>query len=132
MPVLRKILVVDDEPAVLLTYELVLRHQGFDVGSAASSQEADELLAKSKFDVLISDLGLRGDKDGLAVIESARRRYPGIGCLLLTGFAEPEISDVAASKGIRVLLKPVHLPELLSTIRSLLGDKNAEQTPRAS
>ena len=132
MPALRKILVVDDEPAVLLTYELVLRHQGFDVASAASSQEADELLAKSKFDVLISDLGLRGDKNGLAVIESARRRYPSIGCLLLTGFAEPEITDVAASKGIRVLLKPVHLPELLSTIRSLLDTSSSDEKPKAS
>jgi two-component system, sensor histidine kinase len=132
MPALRKILVVDDEPAVLLTYELVLRHQGFDVASASSSQEAAELLAKSKFDVLISDLGLRGDQDGLAVIELARRHYPGIGCLLLTGFAEPEISEIAANKGIRLLLKPVHLPELLSLIRSLLGDPGAEGKSRAS
>ncbi|HMK31771.1 MAG TPA: response regulator [Terriglobales bacterium] len=132
MAALRKILVVDDEPAVLLTYELVLRHQGYDVASASSPKEAEELLARSKFDMLICDLGLRGEQDGLGVIETARRQYPGIGCLLLTGFAEPEISEAAASKGIRLLLKPVHLPELLSTIRLLVGGDRAEETPRAS
>jgi CheY-like chemotaxis protein len=55
MGVPARVLFVDDEEAILLTFSTILRQNGFDVTTAASVREALKLINTELFDVLISD-----------------------------------------------------------------------------
>jgi len=54
----RKLLFVDDEPAIRLTLPAILKQEGFDVTAASTVPEALDCINKEKFDVLLSDLNI--------------------------------------------------------------------------
>jgi CheY-like chemotaxis protein len=112
------ILVVDDKPAVLATYKLILQQQGYDVTGANSCQAALAELATQTFDILLCDYTLEDNRNGFHVIDEARRRTPGIRSLLMTGYSEDEVGEEAALRGVTVLCKPVNVSDLLHTLAS--------------
>jgi len=116
MQTILRILLVEDKPAVLLTYRLILQQQGHCVTAAPCYSEAVEQLNAREFDVLLCDLGLDGDRNGFDVIEHARVKAPQIRPVLLTGFADEAVAKQAADRGVTVLFKPVAVPELLATV----------------
>ncbi len=122
----RQILVVDDEPNVLVTYRLILQQRGYDVGAALSSEEARQLISNDLIDLLLCDLSLEKQENGFDVIEFARQKDPNMPAVLLTGYATPEATDRAKELGIPVLFKPIDINELLETIAALLKE-NYEQ-----
>jgi DNA-binding NtrC family response regulator len=120
------ILVVDDEPNVLVTYRLILQQQGYEVSAALSSDEARAALSEEEIDLLLCDLSLEKQKSGFDVIDFARGRNPRLPSVLLTGYATAEANDHARELGIPVLFKPIDIQELLETISGLLKE-NYEQ-----
>jgi DNA-binding NtrC family response regulator len=116
-----RILVVDDEPSVLLTYQMILEQKGYEVVGASSPEEARRALEGEKLDLLLCDLSLGQRTSGFEVIEHAHRCQPGLPSILLTGYAGKDISDRAQRLGILVLLKPVDIQEFLGVIRSHLN-----------
>ena len=116
------ILVVDDEPNVLVTYRLILQQQDYEVSAALSSQEARQLLAERDIDLLLCDLSLEKQENGFDVIEFARRKDPLMPTVLLTGYATPEANERAEQLGIPVLFKPIDINELLQMISTLLKE----------
>ena len=120
------ILVVDDEPNVLLTYRLILQQQGYEVVPALSSEEARRAIAEQAIDMLLCDLSLEKQESGFDVIEFARKKEPSMPVVLLTGYATPEATDRAQQLAIPVLFKPIDIKELLDTISGLLKE-NYEQ-----
>ena len=125
-----RILVVDDEPSVLITYRMILERKGYEVVPAASADEAHRLLESSHLDLLLCDLSLEKQDSGFAVIEYARRRQPGLPSLLLTGYASKDVSDRAQRDHVCVLFKPIDIQEFLDTISSKL--RNAHDQAKAS
>jgi CheY-like chemotaxis protein len=83
-PQAARILVVDDEGAIRLTMEILLRRQGYTVTTAASGEEAVALIAQQHFDLLLLDLKMPG-LSGLEVAERAQQQQPGTPILILTG-----------------------------------------------
>ena len=124
------ILVVDDEPNVLITYRLILQQRGYDVSAAISSEEARKVLGETAIDLLLCDLSLEKQENGFDVIEFARRRNEAMPAVLLTGYATSEANDRAQELGIPVLFKPIDINELLVTISTLLKE-NYEQREAA-
>lgn len=125
-----RILVVDDEPAVLLTYTLILEQNGYAVEAVQSVQEAKAALESKHFELVVCDLSLRTNSahrgyGGLEVIEYARKQQPKIGTVLLTGFADKETTEEAARRGVALLFKPIDVQDLLSTLRLLAGGSAA-------
>ena len=53
-----RILVVDDEPNVLVTYRLILQQRGYDVSAAVSSEEARQAILNDRIDLVLCDLSL--------------------------------------------------------------------------
>ena len=121
-----QILVVDDEPNVLVTYRLILQQQGYDVSAALSSEEARECLAATRIDLLLCDLSLEKQENGFDVIDFARHKNPKMPTVLLTGYATPEANEHAEKLGIPVLFKPIDIKELLETISQLLRENYEE------
>src|SRR5580658_11244569 len=101
------ILVVDDEPNVLVTYRLILQQQGYEVSAALSSEEARKSLAEEEIDLLLCDLSLEKQENGFDVIDFARQKNPEMPTVLLTGYATPEAVERAEASGIPVLFKPI-------------------------
>ncbi len=116
------ILVVDDEPNVLLTYRLILQQQGYEVTAALSSDEARQALAEENIDLLLCDLSLEKQENGFDVIEFGRQKNPQMPTVLLTGYATQEANDRAEELRIPMLFKPIDIKELLQTISEMLRD----------
>ncbi len=121
------ILVVDDEPHVLVTYQLILQQQGYEVSAALSAEQARKMLSERKVDLLLCDLSLEKQESGFDVIEFARQKDPAMPALLLTGYATQEANDRAEESGIPVLFKPIDIKELLQTITELLRDVHEQR-----
>ncbi len=122
------LLVVDDEPAVLITYQLILEQKGYRVTPASSSQEAYQTLRSEKVDLLVCDLSLEHSESGFEVIESAKRENPLLPSLLITGYATETAIQKAEDSGVPVLFKPIDIQELFETIASLL--RNTREQPQ--
>jgi len=116
-----RILVVDDEPAVLVTYCLILEQKGYQVAAAATAVEARDALDGQQLDLMLCDLSLQGQDSGFDVIAYAREQHPSLPCILLTGYADPAIEQRAQSQGLLVLFKPIQIREFLRTIAEHLG-----------
>ena len=121
-----RLLVVDDEPNVLVTYHMILQQQGYKVSAAMSAKEARQVLSAEEIDLLLCDLSLEQQENGFDVIEFAHRRRPNMPAVLLTGYATPDAAERAQGSGILMLFKPIDIKQLLVTISDLLG-KTDEQ-----
>lgn len=120
------ILVVDDEPNVLVTYRLILQQRGYEVSAAISSEEARKSLSDDHIDLLLCDLSLEKQENGFDVIDFGREKKPAMPAVLLTGYATPDAVERAEQLGIPILFKPIDINELLETISGLLKE-NYEQ-----
>jgi len=116
-PALEPILVVDDEAPILEAYVQVLS-PFFAVTAATSVREADFLLRKQPFKVVISDHLMPGG-NGMSFLVRAREEYPQMQRILVTGYMKPEmlIRSVNEAALFRYLLKPVGLAELVKVVQ---------------
>jgi DNA-binding NtrC family response regulator len=119
-----RVLVVDDEAAVLLTYRLILERQGYEVVAFGTSVLAIAAIEKERFDVFLCDYSLEEQHTGFEVISAARKRDPGVPAALLTGYATKETADEAAAQGIGVMFKPIEIEEFLATTSNMLRKHN--------
>lgn len=115
-----RILVVDDEASVLITYRLILERQGYHVAACGTSHEAIEAIRRQEFDLVLCDYSLEEQHTGFEVIAAARLRNPSVPAALLTGYATKETADEAAGQSIGVLFKPIEIEEFLATTANLL------------
>jgi two-component system, NtrC family, response regulator HydG len=119
-----RVLVVDDEAAVLLTYRLILERQGYEVLACGTSVQAIAAVQNERFDVVLCDYSLEEQHTGFEVISAARRLDPEVPAALLTGYATKETADEAASRGIGVMFKPIEIDEFLSTTSNMVRRTN--------
>lgn len=119
-----RVLVVDDEAAVLLTYRLILERQGYEVLACGTSVQAIAAVQNGHFDVVLCDYSLEEQHTGFEVISAARKLDPEVPAALLTGYATKETADEAASRGIGVMFKPIEIEEFLSTTSNMLRRNN--------
>jgi len=115
-----RVLVVDDESAVLLTYRLILERQGYEVVACGTSVAAIKAIESQQFDIVLCDYSLEEQHTGFEVIAVARMRDSGVPAALLTGYATKETADEAAGRGITVMFKPIEIEEFLATTASML------------
>ena len=113
------ILIVDDEPAVLLTYQMILKQHGFGVTGARTTADALEALRTASFDVIVCDLQLETPRGGFEIIAQARHQDPQVAAVLLTGYATDEAAEEARQKGITLVFKPVDVQEFLPLLERL-------------
>ena len=81
-----KILVVDDEPNILLTLTAILQHEGYEIESATGGEEAIASVRRHRYDVVLTDLKMPR-VDGLDVLDEVRRSSPQTVTLMMTGYA---------------------------------------------
>ncbi len=123
-----KILVVDDETAILLTLEDMLTHDGHQVTTAESGEAALALINKQIFDLALLDLSL-GDMTGTEVLAALRQQSPDTVAIMLTAYASLETAVEALRQGAHdYLFKPCSTMALRESIqRGLLKRQQAVQ-----
>jgi DNA-binding response OmpR family regulator len=115
----RRILLVDDELAILLTLRAILEMNGFEVDTAASAKEAQTKLKNGVFEMVITDMRMENETSGYDVIRAAREQSYDPATALLTAY--PSLGNDWKSNGAQSLLvKPVNTGELLRQIEALL------------
>jgi len=127
----RHVMVVDDEPSVLLTYRMILEQQGYQVTASISSKDAITGLQQGTVDLLICDLSLEQKHTGFEVIEFARQNDPEVPAILVTSYANKDVMDKAEQSGISVLFKPIDINEFLSTISQKVRSKHESHQAKA-
>jgi DNA-binding response OmpR family regulator len=123
----RRILLVDDEVAVLLTLKAVLEISGFEVDTAASAKDARLKLKNREYAMVITDMRMENDAAGAEVIQAARAAeyHPAIALLTAFPVAEEDWQELETDR-VEVLMKPMHTKVLLQQIESLLASHDAK------
>lgn len=122
---IKKILVLDDEIAILKSISKYLTKKGFIVDEATSGEEALELYYKSmdandKYDLLILDLTIQGGLGGKEVIEKIRQQDKEILAIVSSGYSDDAILSNPEKYGFNIAIqKPFLLEELYNIILSL-------------
>ena len=102
------VLLVDDERFARTVYADYLRAAGYEVEVADGAESALALLARRRFDVLLTDVILPGPKDGLELLDAAKQLDPNIGVIVLTALDKVDPAVRAMRAGASdYLVKPV-------------------------
>ena len=118
------IVVVDDEADIRRGMTALLEGWGHRVFTAASAQEAVDLLAlnPTRPDLIISDFRLRDHTTGIAAIEALRIEYnEDVPAILITGDTAPERLAEARDSGLLLIHKPVSNGRLRAAIANVVG-----------
>jgi DNA-binding response OmpR family regulator len=121
----RRILLVDDEVAVLLTMKAILEISGFEVDTAASGREGKSKLHTREYQMVITDMRMENDEAGVEVIQTARSvsYHPAVALLTAFPVADEDWQEMGADK---MLVKPMHVRILLKQIEGLLASHEAK------
>lgn len=124
-----KILVVEDDPGTLLVLQKMLNKAGHEVMTAEDGHQAVDIVSDRFFDLVITDLSMPGDVDGIGVLEEVKEKYKQTEVIVMTAYATVETAVEAMKKGAAdYLKKPVDFEELnlrlerLSTLKSAIKD----------
>ena len=114
-----KVLLVDDEPAILDLLGLALSAQGYDVTFASDGESALEVLSSKGFDLVVTDLHM-GPVDGLVVLKSAKKLNPTTSVYVMTGDRDPNLVSESLRLGADDFLsKPFSFMDLLRRVANL-------------
>jgi signal transduction histidine kinase len=117
----RRVLIVDDDAAILEVLEMRLGAMGFEVTGTSESSRALEALTVTRFDLALLDLRM-GPMDGIQLMEALHARQPRLPVLIMTAHATIETAVEAVQRGaFDYLTKPFVRDELRSKIRRALA-----------
>ena len=115
----RRILLVDDELAILLTLKAVLEINGFEVETAASAKEAKLKIRSGVYHMVITDMRMESETAGHEVVAAARKAPYQPAVAMLTAFPLPD-SDWQEDGADEMLVKPMNTPDLVRQLEALL------------
>jgi CheY-like chemotaxis protein len=123
-----KILIVEDEGVVAMDLSRAVTGWGHTVSSiAATAREALRSAAENRPDLVLMDIGLKGNMDGIQTAEALQDRYQ-LPVIYLTAFADKTTLERAkATKPYGYALKPFNERELRITIEMALDRYQADQ-----
>ena len=116
-----RILIVDDEPNIVASFDSLLSNEGYQTCGVFSPDEAEQLLNKRHFEIILLDLNFPG-RSGLDLLQKivAKPGHPMV--LVISGQAEIKTAIDALRVGASDYLeKPVDPVRLISTVRNLVG-----------
>jgi len=123
--VTKKILFVDDEAPILKSLNRLFMDTDYEIFTAESGNEALEILATEKMDMVISDMRMPG-MDGCQLLQQVKELYPSCLRIILSGYSEKNTILEALQKNIAKLyiLKPWENDKLMQLIDQLFETEN--------
>jgi DNA-binding NtrC family response regulator len=111
----KKILVVDDEPSVTGSLEVILSGAGYEVLTANSVAASIAILNRTSVDLVITDLRL-SDATGIDLIKHIKKNSPEIEVILMTAYGSLDITIEAIKAGAYYYLEKPYTPDRLFTL----------------
>ncbi|NIM01793.1 MAG: response regulator [Acidobacteria bacterium] len=119
-----RVLVVDDDPAVLSTYRRMLRRAGFDAVTEADPRKVLENGHANGVDLLLLDYRMPG-LDGLSLLAELRRRECNAPAILVSAYLNEDLVNQARMLGVAMTLeKPVDVRSLRGHLFDLVPAAN--------
>jgi PAS domain S-box-containing protein len=116
---LKRVLVVDDEGAYRMLVQQFLQRSGYTCEVATDAFEALAKLRRQRFDLVISDIRMKG-KDGLELLKEALSAFPELHFIIMTGYAgDYSYSDIIAAGASDYLAKPFEVGELKAKMQRI-------------
>lgn len=118
-----KILVVDDEKSIRITFEAFLTKEGFDVVSAENVDLALKIMDEDELDVIVTDI-IMPRITGIELLRIIKDKKPDIPIIIMTGEPTVETATQAVKNGAHdYITKPVSKEMLVKTVRNALEHK---------
>ncbi len=115
-----RVLIVDDEPAMRRVLRLVLAEDGHEITEADGLGEARRALAKSQFDLILTDQRMTSG-DGMAVLAAGRETDPSLPVVFLTAYATVDLAvDAMRAGAFDFISKPFEPQTVLAVVRRAL------------
>src|SRR5713226_6307210 len=115
--VAHKVLLVDDDDAVLAMMAATLTQKGFDVVAVSSVTEALRRITTERFDVLITDLHMPNPGDGFTVVSAMRHSQPDAVTLLVSGYPDTQGAMAAILlEADEIVVKPFEIWRLTELV----------------
>lgn len=122
---MKKILIIDDEPTILLMMKKMIERAGYEVDLASNGLNGIAMLKNISFDLVITDI-IMPEKEGLEIISELRRDYPDIKIIAISGGGRLSPEGYLVSADLlgadRVLKKPFERKDLITAINDLIGN----------
>jgi two-component system, response regulator PdtaR len=109
-----KILLVEDEPLILMDIEFQLRQAEHEVISVDNADSAIDVLVSRLIDVVLTDIDMPGSMDGLKLAAAVRSRWPPVQIVVMSGKRRPARNELP--NRARFIEKPLHTPDLLRAV----------------
>ena len=123
------ILLVDDNGHGLIARKAVLEELGYKVLTAKCGEEALELCASRKFDLMVTDFRMP-NMDGIELIQKIRNSYPQVRIIMLSGFVEPLGLDEKTTGADVVIAKSSgEVSNLVRSVSRLLSKRVTKKPP---
>lgn len=120
----KRILVIDDEEAILESLQMYLTEKGYTVSCAKSAKEGFYLLSNFEPELIILDVRLP-DVDGLDILSKFKEISPKSQVIIITAFHDMETTIKAVKRGaFEYIPKPIDIEELDSAIKKALRVKD--------
>jgi signal transduction histidine kinase/ActR/RegA family two-component response regulator len=122
-----KVLIVDDEAIQRRTGYRVLSHLGYQVDTVESGLKAYQMFKQaavsghSPYDLVILDMNLYEDRDGLAYCQEIQKLFPAQKAIVTSGHAPSERAELAVKKGLAWLAKPYTTETLANAVQAALS-----------
>jgi YesN/AraC family two-component response regulator len=120
---MRKVLIIDDEPYILLMLKKMLERAGYEVDLASNGREGMAIFEKSSADLVITDI-IMPDKEGLELIIEMKKQCPGLKIIAMSGggrISPESYLECASHFGAeKVFQKPFRQKDLVSAVKELL------------
>ena len=119
------VLLVEDNEEVAVATQPLLQTVGCTVQWAQSGAQAQVIIdaEPGKFDIVLSDMAMPGELDGLGLAEYLRKRYPEIQVVLMTGYTN-QLQE-AVTRRFTVLAKPCSPDVLMNAMRDAIRKRKA-------
>lgn len=122
-----RVLVVDDDPVVVAGIQAVLELHEVEAEGAWDCEGAEQLLAGEFFPVILADLRMRTEEDGLRIIDAVRRLSPRSVVATITGYADAATEQRIRAAGAHMILrKPLADDVLMAAVREMLAVVEAD------
>lgn len=127
---MHRILIIDDEQAILMALHTYLAGRGYVVDEAQDLETAESLVVANEYDAVLTDLRLTGraGTEGLEIIRFVRENLPRARTILLTAYGSPAVEAEATALGVDLYVqKPIALSKLEALIREVFAPMEISQ-----
>ena len=119
---MKKVLIVDDEPTILMTLSHLLSNKDTTVITSSRMEEAEEAFTRYQFDLVIADIRLSGiyGIEGLELLSYIKKLSPKTQVIIMTAYGSEEIKEDAYKRGAFFYFeKPIDIAHLVSKIQDV-------------